>query len=165
MNSADFSDGELQNLYQDVIVDHGRRPRNFGELEDANRRAAGINPLCGDQLTVSLHLVDGMIEEIAFTGSGCAISQASASLMTVALKGKPVAEAQQLFDHVHDLLTVAPDGSPPPDDLGKLAVLSGVWEFPTRVKCASLAWQALRAALDDDDESVVVDHEPHVSTE
>lgn len=165
MSSADFSAGELQNLYQDVIVDHGRRPRNFGELEDANRRAAGVNPLCGDQLTVSLHLVDGKIEEIAFTGSGCAISQASASLMTVALKGKPVAEALQLFDHVHDLLTVAPDGSPQPEDLGKLAVLSGVWEFPTRVKCASLAWQALRAALDENDESVVVEHEPQVSTE
>ena len=141
---------DLGNLYQEVIIDHGRRPRNFGELEGATRTAEGFNPLCGDQLTLYVRLADGRIADIAFQGAGCAIAQASASLMTTALKGKKEEEALALFGRVHAMLTEGPNGKVPPAELGKLAVLSGVWEFPTRVKCATLAWHALRSALEAD---------------
>lgn len=139
---------ELRELYQEVIIDHGRRPRNFGPLADANRRAEGFNPLCGDRITLSLKLRDGVIEDVRFEGSGCAISTASASLMSEALKGRSEAEAAALFDGFHALVTGhAPDGRAAAVPLGKLEALAGVAEFPTRVKCATLAWHTLRAAL------------------
>jgi nitrogen fixation NifU-like protein len=137
---------DLRDLYQEVILDHNRRPRNFGRLADANCCAEGFNPLCGDRLTLYLKLVDSVIVDVRFEGSGCAISTASASLMTEALKGKTQQQAQALFDEVHRLLTT--DESPTEAvPLGKLEVLSGVREFPVRVKCAALAWHALQAAL------------------
>ena len=139
---------DLQGLYQDVVVDHGRHPRNFRKLDDATRTAEGVNLLCGDQLTLYVKLADGQIEDIAFQGTGCAISQASASLMTAALKSKTQDEALALFGRVHAMLTEGPNGGVHPEELGKLAVLSGVWEFPTRVKCAVLAWHTLRSALE-----------------
>ncbi len=139
---------DLADLYQEVIIDHGRRPRNFRELEGATRTVEGVNPLCGDQLTLYVKLADGRIADVAFQGTGCAISQASASLMTAALKGKTEDEALALFGRVHAMLTEGPNGEAGSPELGKLAVLSGVWEFPTRVKCATLAWNALRSALE-----------------
>ena len=144
---------DLRDLYQEVILDHNRRPRNFGRLADANRSAEGFNPLCGDRLTLYLKLVDGVIESVRFEGTGCAISTASASLMTEALKGKSVAEAQALFKGVHALLTTG-HGADSAVPLGKLDVLSGVCEFPVRVKCATLAWHTLQAALHGEDRSV-----------
>ena len=140
--------GDFADLYQEVILDHARRPRNFGELEGATGTAEGFNPLCGDQLTLYVKLADGRIADIAFQGSGCAISQASASLMTAALKGKSEPEALALFERVHAMLTEGPNGEAGAAELGKLAVLCGVWEFPTRVKCATLAWHTLRSALE-----------------
>jgi nitrogen fixation NifU-like protein len=139
---------DLGDLYQEVIIDHGRHPRNFGELAGATHTAEGFNPLCGDQLTLYVKLADGHIAAIAFQGAGCAISQASASLMTTALKGKNEEEALALFGRVHAMLTEGPNGGVRPAELGKLAVLSGVWEFPMRVKCATLAWHTLRSALE-----------------
>lgn len=137
---------ELDDLYQEVILDHGRRPRNFHALPGADRVAEGLNPLCGDHYKVFLKLEGDRIADVAFEGSGCAISKASASLMTGAVKGKTVAEAERLFGAVHALITEGP-GKADPAELGKLAVLSGVNAFPTRVKCASLAWHALKNAL------------------
>ena len=138
----------LQDLYQEVILDHNRAPRNFRPLEGANRSALGHNPLCGDQLTVYLKVdEEGVIREIAFQGKGCAISKASASLMTQALEGRTVAEAEALFGRFHDMLTGPPDVKADPKGLGKLAVFSGVREFPVRVKCATLAWHTLHQAL------------------
>ena len=145
---------DLADLYQEVIIDHGRRPRNFRQLEGATRTVEGVNPLCGDQLTLYVKLSNGSIEDIAFQGVGCAISQASASLMTTALKGKNQQEALALFGRVHAMLTEGPNGEVPPEELGKLAVLSGVWEFPMRVKCATLAWHTLRSALESTGERV-----------
>ena len=137
---------ELRELYQSVILDHNKRPRNFGALEGANRAADGHNPLCGDRLRVELRVEDGVVADAAFTGEGCAISRASASLMTEAVKGRPVAEAESLFGAFHGLVTGRSGGSG--DGLGKLAVFAGVREFPIRVKCATLAWHTLRAALE-----------------
>ncbi len=136
---------ELNDLYRDVILDHNRRPRNFGGLEPADASVEGFNPLCGDRLTVRLRLEDDKISDIRFEGQGCAISTASASLMTEAVKGRSRADALQLFDRVHQLLT--DDGAPPAEELGKLAALSGVREYPARVKCASLCWHTLASAL------------------
>ncbi|HXH06474.1 MAG TPA: SUF system NifU family Fe-S cluster assembly protein [Vicinamibacterales bacterium] len=135
----------LDELYQEVILDHNRRPRNFRELPAANHRAEGFNPLCGDRLTVYLVVADGVIADIGFVGSGCAISKASASLMTEAVKGRSVAEAEALFERFHRMVTAPPDA--PVEDLGKLNALAGVREFPVRVKCASLAWHTLKAAF------------------
>jgi nitrogen fixation NifU-like protein len=140
---------ELSDLYQEVILDHNKKPRNYRRLEDANRRAEGFNPLCGDQITLYLRLEDGVIQDIAFEGSGCAISKASASLMTSALKGKTEAEAERLFGKFHELVTTSGTDADAAA-LGKLAVFSGVREFPARVKCASLAWHTLRSALSDE---------------
>ncbi|HXE38446.1 MAG TPA: SUF system NifU family Fe-S cluster assembly protein [Azonexus sp.] len=137
--------GDLRDLYQEVIVDHGRRPRNFGPLPEASHQAEGFNPLCGDHLTLRLQVVDGAIAEARFEGVGCAISTASASLMTEALKGLAVGEAEALFTGFHAMLTG--EGQLPPGGLGKLEVLAGVREFPSRVKCATLAWHTLQAAL------------------
>jgi len=140
--------GDLRGLYQEVIVDHGRYPRNFRKLDDATCTAEGVNPSCGDELTLYVKLLDGSIEDISFQGSGCAISQASASLMTEALKGKTQDEALVLFGQMYTMLTERSDGEVLAERLGKLAVLSGVWEFPMRVKCATLAWQTMRSALE-----------------
>jgi nitrogen fixation NifU-like protein len=145
---------DLRELYQEVVIDHSKQPRNFRKLDGATRTVEGFNPLCGDQLTLYLMLADGIIEDIAFQGSGCAISKASASLMTSALKGRTQAEAQALFERVHGMLTAGPGGGIVPEELGKLAVLSGVWQFPVRIKCATLAWYALRNALQGGGEKV-----------
>jgi nitrogen fixation protein NifU and related proteins len=137
---------DLKELYRDVILDHNRQPRNFGRVENATGHAEGNNPLCGDQLSLTVRLNGERIEDIRFEGHGCAISTASASLMTEAVKGKDRAAARQLFEQVHALLTrpeAAADAA-----LGKLAALSGVREFPARVKCASLCWHTLNAALE-----------------
>jgi nitrogen fixation NifU-like protein len=139
---------ELNDLYRDVILDHNRQPRNFGPLEAADTSADGVNPLCGDRLTLRLKLAGGKIEEIRFEGQGCAISTASASLMTEAVKGKTRAEALGLFERIHRLLT---EDAAEPDGLGKLAALSGVREYPARVKCASLCWHTLASALNSHD--------------
>src|SRR5438034_6781545 len=138
---------DLSELYQEVILDHNKRPRNFQVLEGANRTAEGYNPLCGDQITVYLQMEDDVIRDVSFQGAGCAISKASASMMTASLKGKTRAEAEALFERFHQMVTGAGDGAPDPAELGKLAVFSGVCEFPARVKCATLAWHTLRAAL------------------
>jgi nitrogen fixation NifU-like protein len=135
---------ELNDLYRDVILDHNRKPRNFGGLESADASVEGFNPMCGDRLTLRLKLTDDTISDIRFEGDGCAISTASASLMTEAVKGKTRADALQLFERVHQLLT---NDAAPADELGKLAALSGVREYPARVKCASLCWHTLAAAL------------------
>lgn len=135
----------LQDLYRDVILDHNRNPRNFGKLEPHDAQARGHNPLCGDRLSVTLRLDGDRIADVKFDGNGCAISMASASLMTEAIKGRQRSEVSALFDRVHDVLTH--HDRPVPEDLGKLAALSGVREFPARVKCASLCWHTLNAAL------------------
>lgn len=140
---------DLRDLYQELILDHNRRPRNFGRLTDANHHAEGFNPLCGDKLTVYLKLVDGVIESVSFEGTGCAISTASASLMTEALKGKTEQEARSLFEGLRALLTTD-ERKRTAVPLGKLEVLAGVREFPVRVKCAMLAWHTLDAALHDE---------------
>jgi len=140
---------ELRELYQSVILDHNKRPRNFGPVEGANHSAEGNNPLCGDQLSVHVRLEDGVVADVGFEGDGCAISKASASLMTEAIKGKPAAEAEALFQAFHDLVTGDPQSAPQDEGLGKLAVFGGVREFPMRVKCATLCWHTLRSALGD----------------
>jgi nitrogen fixation NifU-like protein len=137
---------DLRDLYRDVIVDHNRAPRNFRRLASADREAQGFNALCGDKLTVQLRLDGEVVKEVAFTGSGCAISVASASLMTERVAGLTVAEARTLAAKLHSVLTGAAVGDPA--TLGKIAVLTGVREFPARVKCATLAWHTLNAALD-----------------
>ena len=139
-----MSDG-LRDLYQEVVLDHGRSPRNFRKVEGANRSAQGVNPLCGDEITLYVKLAGEVIEDIGFEGAGCAISKASASMMTAAVKKKTRAEADALFEGVHAMLT---GGKVDLDRLGKIAALSGVSAFPARVKCASLAWHTLRSALE-----------------
>lgn len=146
-----MADNSLRDLYQEIILDHNRHPRNFRALADANRKAEGHNPLCGDRVQVFLHVEDDRVQGISFQGSGCAISTASASLMTEALKGKSVDQAHALFKSFHDLLTHGSDNA---EELGKLAVLAGVREFPIRVKCATLAWHTLEAALAQKDHPV-----------
>lgn len=140
---------DVRELYQDLILDHGRRPRNFGTPAGANRHARGVNPLCGDKVSVHLRVEDGVVQDVGFEGTGCAISTASASMMTQKLKGRSVAEALALSERFQALVTrggaLEGDGA----ELGKLEVFSGVREFPTRVKCATLVWHALRAALEE----------------
>jgi nitrogen fixation NifU-like protein len=143
---------DLQELYQEVILDHNRRPRNFRAIE-GGRRAEGYNPLCGDRLKVYLRVENDRVTDAAFQGSGCAISKASASLMTESVKGKTLAEVEALFDRFHRMVTTPVGG--PAEDLGKLSVLAGVRQFPVRVKCATLAWYALRAAASTKQEAVV----------
>ena len=137
---------DLSELYQEVILDHNKRPRNFRVLEQPSHHAEGHNPLCGDRLSLYLRIQGDVIEEVAFQGSGCAISTASASLMTDSVKGSTVEEVRALFARFHRMVTTPPDR--PTEDLGKLSVLAGVREFPVRVKCASLAWHTLNAALE-----------------
>jgi nitrogen fixation protein NifU and related proteins len=150
-----MSDADLRDLYQQVIMDHNKKPRNFRDMSDANHLAHGNNPLCGDVLVVYLKLNDDVIEDVSFQGSGCAISVASASLMTESLKGKTMAEAEKLYDQVHKQMTGEDVDT---STLGKLEVLGGVKEFPARVKCATLSWHTVHAAMDSD-------HDISVSTE
>jgi nitrogen fixation NifU-like protein len=135
---------DLRDLYQQVILDHNRKPRNFRKVAAANRTAEGYNPLCGDRITLELTVEDGVVKDAAFQGAGCAISKASASMMTASVIGKPETEVDALFRGVHAMLTGA-NGAPA--DVGKLAVFAGVREFPSRIKCATLAWHTLHAAL------------------
>ena len=137
---------DLTELYQEVILDHNKRPRNYRAIDGASHHAEGYNPLCGDRLNLYVQVDGDVISDVAFQGSGCAISKASASLMTDAVKGRTVAEARSLFARFHNVVTTPPDQ--PVEDLGKLSVLAGVREFPVRVKCASLPWHTLKAALD-----------------
>ncbi len=147
---------EFSDLYQDQILDHQKNPRNFGELAGANHHADGFNPLCGDKISLNLKVdAKGIIEDIKFKGSGCAISKASASMMTVALKGKKSGEAEKIFHQFHDM--VMGKSAKTPAELGKLKVFAGVREFPARVKCASLAWHTMEAALHDKQEVVTTD--------
>ena len=141
---------ELRELYQQIILDHNKSPRNFGKLDVANRAQEGYNPLCGDHLHVYLHVAGEKIEDISFEGSGCAISKASASLMTAALKGKAVSEAVELFKQFHAMVTAEIDAPVDDERLGKMAVFAGVREFPMRVKCATLAWHTMKAAVAED---------------
>jgi nitrogen fixation protein NifU and related proteins len=145
---------EMRELYQETILDHHRRPRNFRELENATHSSEGFNPLCGDRITVYLLVEGNTIREIAFTGSGCAICTASASVMTEMLTGKSVEEAETAFGRFHDLVTGDPTETADTEGLGKMAVFFGVREYPVRIKCATLAWHTLKAALAGKDESV-----------
>ncbi len=138
---------DLRELYQEVILDHTRKPRNFGVLEGASSEAQGFNPLCGDSVTVYLTTDAGIVRDVRFQGQGCAISTASASLMTEAIKGRPVEEVQELFERFHSVVTGPPGEPVDLEAIGKLAVLAGVREFPMRVKCASLAWHTMKSAL------------------
>ena len=142
---------ELRELYQEVILDHNKNPRNFKKLEIHSHHANGHNPLCGDKLELFIDVAEGVIKDIAFVGSGCAISTSSASLMTQFLKGKTIKETRIYFDHFHDLVTGKEIEEDQLDGLGKLAVFAGVQEFPARVKCASLSWHTLMNALDEKD--------------
>ncbi len=151
-------ESELRELYQQVILDHHRKPRNHREVEGANRRAEGFNPLCGDHVTVQLKLAaDGRCEDAGFTGSGCAICTASASMMTEAVRGKTREEAEALFQGFHRLVTGAEDAATAALTLGKLAVFAGVREFPVRVKCASLPWHTFHAAATGEDERITTE--------
>lgn len=141
---------ELRELYQEMILDHNRRPRNKGPLEDATSRAEGHNPLCGDEVTVFLHVADGLIEEVSFEGVGCAISTASASMMTEAVKGKRVEEAEKMFRQFQTMVTTG-EGTPETSEFEKLEVLAGVREYPVRVKCATLPWHTLHAAINNEE--------------
>jgi nitrogen fixation NifU-like protein len=138
---------DLRELYQELIIDHSKRPRNFKVLETANRKLEGYNPLCGDKITLFLELEHDRVQNVSFQGSGCAISTASASVMTESVKGKTLAEAEALFDVFHQMVMGKPPAAGNAPELGKLAVFSGVSEFPARVKCATLAWHTLHAAL------------------
>jgi nitrogen fixation NifU-like protein len=140
---------DLSDLYQEVILDHNRRPRNFRVLDAPTHHAEGYNPLCGDRLKLFVNIDGGIVTDVAFQGSGCAISKASASLMTDAIKGRTVEEARALFERFHRMVTTPPEDAV--EDMGKLSVLAGVREFPVRVKCASLAWHTLKAALERED--------------
>src|ERR671938_2111595 len=142
---------ELSELYQQVILDHNKKPRNFNRLETANRTAEGFNPLCGDQLTVYMQLEDEVVKEISFEGSGCAISKAAASMMTQSVKGKTRQEAEALFDEFHRMVTGELDEEATPNQLGRLTIFAGVRDFPARVKCASLSWHTMHAALNGED--------------
>jgi nitrogen fixation NifU-like protein len=148
---------DLSDLYQEIVLDHGKRPRNFGDLPEANRSAEGFNPLCGDRCRVQLDVEDDRIVEIRFAGEGCAISTASASLMTEALKGLRLAEARDLFERLHDLVTQDDEALARDPRLGKLAVFAGVRRFPLRVKCATLAWHTLNAAIEGKDDTVTTE--------
>ncbi len=143
---------DIKDLYQEVIVDHNRNPRNFGKLDNADKKLEGFNPLCGDRLTLYLKINDDQIDDISFDGAGCAISVASASLMTDAMKGKSIEEAESIFNEFHELVTNEDEIDF--DKMGKLAVLAGVRNYPTRVKCATLCWHTLNSALHGDETPV-----------
>jgi nitrogen fixation NifU-like protein len=143
---------DLRELYQEVIIDHSKRPRNFHKLEEPDRTAVGHNPLCGDKLALYLNVRDGIIQDAAFQGAGCAISTASASMMTEQVKGKSVEEANALFVRFQEMVMAPPDQPLDAEELGKLQVFAGVREFPARVKCATLAWHTIHAALQGEEE-------------
>ena len=145
-------DNDLRELYQEVILDHNRRPRNFRKLEHANHSAEGFNPLCGDHLTVYLDVEGDAVKEIAFEGSGCAISKAAASMMTQAVKGKSKEQAEALFSEFHSMVTGELDEETETNNLGNLKIFAGVREFPVRVKCATLPWHTLHAALNNEEQ-------------
>ncbi len=150
--------GDLRELYEEVILDHNRNPRNYPKKpERTNHSAHGFNPICGDEFEVHLRVENDVIEDIGFDGAGCAISTASASLMTEALKGRPVSEAEDLFQEVHTLLTAEKQAGKPTEFLGKLTVLTGVKEYPMRVMCATLAWHTMGPALDDEPNTVTME--------
>jgi nitrogen fixation protein NifU and related proteins len=144
----------LRDLYQDVILEHSKTPRNYRELPAANHKAEGFNPLCGDRFTVYVTLDGDAIRDVSFQGSGCAISKASASMMTQSVKGKTTAEAEKIFERFHEMVTGHAPANQDESELGKLTVFSGVSEFPVRVKCATLAWHTLHAALEGTQDSV-----------
>ncbi len=148
---------EMRDLYQETILDHNKKPRNFRAMENATRKLEGFNPLCGDRLTIYLHIVSDRIEDISFEGNGCAISKSSASLMTTAIKGKTLAEAETLFNQFHAMVTTPLNQTPDVAQLGKLAVFSGVREFPARIKCAILPWHTLHAAIENKQELVTTE--------
>jgi len=148
---------ELRELYQQVILDHNKSPRNFRAMENATRHAEGYNPLCGDRLDIYLIIEDGVVKDVSFKGEGCAISKASASVMTSLLKGKTVKEAEEMFENFHDLVTGKLGNNPDLEKLGKMAVFAGVQEFPVRVKCASLAWHTMMNALKGKQEKVTTE--------
>lgn len=148
---------ELHELYQEVILDHSKHPRNYRKMEGAGHSSEGYNPLCGDQITVYVRIENDIITDISFEGSGCAISKASASIMTSALKGKTRAEAEELFERFHHMVTASMEEDIDTAELGKLAVFDGVREFPVRVKCASLAWHTMHAAIEDEDKTVTTE--------
>ncbi len=148
---------DLRELYQEVILDHSKKPRNFGKLEAGCSRAEGFNPICGDSVTVYLTVEDGVVREVRFEGSGCAISTATASMMTEAVKGSRAEDVQALFERFHGAVTSDRDVEIDIDALGKLAVLAGVREFPMRVKCASLSWHTMKAALNGGSEPVTTE--------
>jgi nitrogen fixation NifU-like protein len=148
---------DLRDLYQEVILDHHKKPRNFHKLEGANHRAEGFNPLCGDKISLFLKIENGVVSDVGFVGSGCAISTASASMMTESLKGKTEAQVTALFDRFHNLVTGKTPSDADPAGLGKLAVFAGVRNYPMRVKCATLCWHTLRAALEDRSETVATE--------
>lgn len=150
-------DNELRELYQQIILDHNKSPKNFKKLETANHSAEGYNPLCGDRIDIYLNIQDGIISDVSFQGSGCAISKASASLMTTILKGKTVEEAQSLFEKFHELVTGKLEAANLNEELGKLIVFAGVKEFPARVKCASLAWHTMISALKEENKLVTTE--------
>ena len=147
---------DLSDLYQEVILDHSKSPRNFGKLENANRAAQGHNPLCGDQVSVSMNVDNDVVQDIRWQGAGCAISRASASILTTAIKGKSKAEVNALFQKVRELVTTGKAGE---SDLGKLAVFAGVYKFPARVKCAILPWHAAVAAINEPGATVSTESE------
>ena len=150
-------DQELRELYQQVILDHNKSPRNFRKMDNASSKAEGYNPLCGDHIDVYVLVEDGIVKDVSFNGEGCAISKASASVMTSMLKGKSIEEAEKLFNKFHDLVTGKLDNDLDIDKLGKLAVFAGVQEFPVRVKCASLAWHTMMNALHDKEEKATTE--------
>ena len=145
---------DLDELYQEVVLDHSRRPRNFGKLDDANRTKEGFNPLCGDQITLYLSVDDGMITDVGFQGVGCAISKASSSMMTESVKGKSRGEAEKIFEAFRNMVTQQSDGDIDVDTLGDLEVLGGVSKYPARIKCATLSWHTLHVALTEEEEPV-----------
>ena len=148
---------DLSELYQELIVDHSKHPRNFGKLEPADHEATGYNPLCGDKVTVYLKLENGLVKEARFQGVGCAISTASASLMTERIKGRTLAEAEALFQIFHELVTAGQSDPAALEQLGKLKVFAGVKDYPVRVKCATLAWHTFRAALRGEEPDISID--------
>ena len=154
---------ELSELYQQVILDHNKKPRNFQRLEGANRSAEGFNPLCGDQLTVYLQMDEGVVREVSFVGTGCAISKASASMMTQAVKGRTREEALTLFDEFHRMVTGELDEESEPNQLGHLKIFAGVRDYPARVKCASLPWHTMHAALEGEESATTENLGPDIS--
>ncbi len=146
----------LSDLYQEILLEHNNKPRNFRRVEDASATAEGYNPLCGDQITLYLKVVNNVVEDVGFQGVGCAISRASASMMTQSIKGKKLDEANEIFDAFHHMIT-HPESEPDYDTLGDLETLAGVNEYPTRIKCAVLAWHTMRSALQDSDGTVTTE--------